>query len=418
MSNFQKILISFGAFIIIGILIYLGILWYLRSRNKMRDSKMLTMNLVIKYKLFLEYLAYQEEQKSNYVLILIKINNLRQLENTYNNQIVSSYLTKVVKELSVYLPFGGKIAQTTERDTFIMYYPVLDEDYESLGRQLKLLAEKTYFGNAISIEKTSSVALTEGNNLKGLSQALIASVRSLGEVTIYDEQVHFSSDEFISLWEQLSNLEFNLRSSKVESIKLGKKTDLYNTVFIGEFDLYTFLNKISIADQSWVNMYMLENILSKIYQENLYENISLPVLLKTIEHESFIDYLEVIVKTNQFLLDNITLSIKLSNIDNEEQLIKNILYLSNLGVKISLSLDDINQNVYNAILKYHVNRLEVNDDLLNHSLISDLLYSAKVNHLEVLLKTNNKELNEQSLNVSHITRGLVEFKEDKKRGKN
>jgi len=53
MTNLQKTLISFGSIIIIAILLYLGVNWYLKSRKKMQKNKMLTLNLVIKYKTFI-----------------------------------------------------------------------------------------------------------------------------------------------------------------------------------------------------------------------------------------------------------------------------------------------------------------------------------------------------------------------------
>src|SRR5690554_7493808 len=58
-----------------------------------RSNKMLTMNLVIKHKLFLEYVKYQEKRNQNYLLYLIKINNLGLLEQTYSDHIVRNYLT-------------------------------------------------------------------------------------------------------------------------------------------------------------------------------------------------------------------------------------------------------------------------------------------------------------------------------------
>jgi len=418
MNELQKSLISFGAIIIIGILIYFGSIWYLKSYKKMKDNKMLTMNLVIKYKLFLEYLSYQDKNKQNYYLFLIKINNLGVLENTYSDYVVKNYLTKTVKELSIYLPFGGKIAQTTQRDTFIIYYPTIDDDAYLLGKQLKLFAQKSYHENGIHITKTNSIAVIDKHDLTGLSNALVSSVRNLGEPTIYDAQKHHLSEEFMSLNEKLKTLDYKLRSFNVETIKVKKVKEVYNDLFINGIELNDFLNQLPVADQSWMNMYLLEYILNKIYYKNIYANISLPVLLVTIENQLFVDYLETIVKANQFLLENIIVSIKLTSVSNEDQLIKNILTLSNLGIKMSLNLDDINQNIYNAIQRYHIKRLEINDILMNHSLIAELLYFSKVNHIEVLYKTEQKNIDEQSLNVTHMTKDMIKFNEDKqKRGR-
>ena len=48
-------------------------------------------------------------------------------------------------------------------------------------------------------------------------------------------------------------------------------------------------------------MLLVETILSKLYHENIYANINIPVMLSTLEQETFTEYLETIVKANQFL---------------------------------------------------------------------------------------------------------------------
>ena len=168
MNELQKSLISVGASIIVLVLVYLSIRYYLKSLKKMKKHKMLTLNLVIKYKLFLEYLTYQEHKNQSFYLFLVKINNLSLVENTYGDHVTRNYLTHIAKELSVYLPFGGKVAQTNQRDKFIIYYPSMDEDKELLGKQFKLLAQKTYHENGIHITKTASVAAIDSFNLEAL----------------------------------------------------------------------------------------------------------------------------------------------------------------------------------------------------------------------------------------------------------
>lgn len=418
MDELQKILISFGAIILIALLIYVGGIWYIRSLRKMNENKMLTMNLVIKYKRFLEYLDYQDNKKQNYYLFLVRINHLNLLENRYSDHVVKAYLTHIAKELSVLLPFGGKIAQTNQRDTFIMYYPALNEDPLVLGKQIKLIALKTYHENGIHIRKTNSVSVVHIKNLSGLSHALIHSVRNLGVATIFDDKKHIPSEEFMSLKEKIKESKLKLKSVNVETLKVNKAKEIYNDVLINDLKMVDFLNKLPLADQAWVNMYCVEHIVNSLYLSNIYANISLPVLLTTLEKELFVDYFETLVKSNQFLIENTCLSLKLGNVTYDEQVIKNILILSNLGVKISLDLDDINQNIYNQIQKYHIKRIEVSDQLMQHNLIAELLYFAKVNHIEVLYKTELKTLEEKNLNVTHITKEVIEFASDnQKRGR-
>ncbi len=418
MDELQKSLIGFGAIIVSIVLVYVGLLWYLKVKRRMNENKMLTMNLVIKYKSFLEYLAYQDKKNRNYYLFLVKVNHLNLVENSFNDHVVRNYLTMVVKELSVYLPFGGKVAQTNQRDTFIIYYPALEEDPIILGKQFKMLAQKTYHENGVHIRKSNSISVVDKNDLRGLSNALVSSVRHLGEPTLYDTSKHPFSEEYLSLADKLKSAKLELKSTYVETIKVNKTKEVYNEVVINELSMLNFLNKLPNIDQAWVNMYFVEYILNRLYLNNIYATISLPVLLSSLESDVFVDYLELIAKSNQFLLENIVISLKLSTVKNEEQVIKNILILSNLGIKISLDLDDINQSIYNQIQKYHIKRIEVDKVLMNHSLIPELLYFSKVNHIEVLYQTNEKNLDEHSLNVTHITKDLVELNLDKqKRGR-
>src|SRR5690606_11101635 len=179
-----------------------------------------------------------------------------------------------------------------------------------------------------------------------------------------------------------------------------------------------FLNKLPVSDMSWVNMMLVVMILNKLYHENISADVNIPVLLSTLEQETFIEYLQTIVKANQFLRENVILSIRLSNVTYEDELIKNILTLSNLGVKMSMRVDEIHQGLYLALQRYHIKRLEIDDKVMEHDMIAELLYFAKVNHIEVLYKTEKSIQDGSFLNVSHITKERLQFKADKqKRGR-
>ncbi|NWH09697.1 hypothetical protein [Acholeplasma laidlawii] len=418
MNELQKSLISLGAIIIVLVLVYLSIHYYLKSLKKMKKHKMLTLNLVIKYKLFLEYLAYQEKKNHTFYLYLVKINNLSLVEHTYSDHTVRNYLTHIAKELSVYLPFCGKLAQTNQRDTFIVYYPSMDEDKELLGKQFKLLAQKTYHENGIHITKTASVATIDSFDLKALSSTLISSIKHLGAVTSHDDMVKEDYETYADLINKLKQVELELKTYQVETLKIKKTNEVFNELLINGSKLDVFLNKLPVSDMSWVNMMLVEMILNKLYHENIYANINIPVLLSTLEQETFIEYLQTIVKANQFLLENVILSIRLSNVTYEDELIKNILTLSNLGVKMSMHVDEIHQGLYLALQRYHIKRLEIDDKVMEHDMIAELLYFAKVNHIEVLYKTEKSIQDGSLLNVSHITKERLQFKADKqKRGR-
>src|SRR5690606_28524791 len=104
--------------------------------------------------------------------------------------------------------------------------------------------------------------------------------------------------------EKIKESKLKLKSVNVETLKANKAKEIYNDVLINDLKMVDFLNKLPLADQAWVNMYCVEHIVNSLYLSNIYANISLPVLLTTLEKELFVDYFETLVKSNQFLIEN------------------------------------------------------------------------------------------------------------------
>src|SRR5690554_566621 len=291
MSTIQITLLIIGTIVVIGTLIYLLITWYLKSRKIEKKNRMMTMNLVIKYRPFLEYLNYQSTKNESFNIYLVKINNLAQLEQRFNDNIVRAYLTRIAKELSVYLPFGGKIAQTNIRDTFIIYYPKTNEDEFEVGERFKALASKSFSRSGINILKTNSVALIEDidYNEKHLADTLISSLRNLGMVTKYDDDITNGSEDFINLVTRLSEDNFNIKSVEVNKNNDPRYKEIYNEIIVNDQKIMKYLNKVPTNDQAWINLNLIENLITILYDNNIFSNITLPVLLNILEKEMFVE---------------------------------------------------------------------------------------------------------------------------------
>lgn len=422
MSTIQKTLLIIGTIVVIGTLIYLLIMWYLKSRKIEKKNRMMTMNLVIKYRPFLEYLNYQSNKNESFNIYLVKINNLTALEKRFNDNIVRAYLTRIAKELSVYLPFGGKIAQTNIRDTFIIYYPKTNEDEYEVGERFKALANKSFTIGGLNIVKTNSIAIVEDldYNNKNLLDTLVTSTRQLGIVTKYDGNINNGSSDYLNLITRLNDDIYNINSFEVLKNNDNRYKEIYNEIIINNNKIKTYLEKVPTIDQAWINLNIIENLINILNDNNILSNFSLPILLNVLEKDLFVETLEHLIIGNGYLMEQVILSIKINNVTYEEKVIKNLLLLSNLGVKLSMELPNLNQENYSFIQKYNINRLEIDDNLMNDSQISELLYFAKVNNLEVLYKTNNKNQDMKELNVSHITGNNIElktFENKKKRGR-
>lgn len=422
MSTIQITLLIIGTIVVIGTLIYLLIMWYLKSRKIEKKNRMMTMNLVIKYRPFLEYLNYQSTKNESFNIYLVKINNLTALEQRFNDNTVRAYLTRITKELSVYLPFGGKIAQTNIRDTFIIYYPKTNEDEYEVGERFKALANKSFTIGGLNIVKTNSVAIVDDldYNNKNLTDTLVTSTRQLGAVTKYDENINNGSSEYFNLITRLNDDIYNVNSFEVIKNNDNRYKEIYNEIIINNNKIKTYLEKVPTIDQAWINLNIIENLINILNDNNLFLNFSLPILLNVLEKDLFVETLEHLIIGNGYLMEQVILSIKITNVTNEEKVIKNLLLLSNLGVKLSIELPNLNQENYSFIQKYNINRLEIDDNLMNDSQISELLYFAKVNNLEIIYKTNKKEQDMSELNVTHLTVKNIELNitnNKKKRGR-
>lgn len=427
MGQFQRVLLSIFLLVLFITFIYLLIKWFLRSRKKIRITKMVTMNLVVKYKPFLEYLDYNLESKNDFDLFLVSLNNFSLLTRKYKNEFVRTYLRKLAKDLSVYLPYGGKIAQTNVRNVFLLYVPNKGQDLTSFGQELKDTAENVYYLKTNIIQKNVSIAILEGSkfskttDLNKLKIALVNSNRNLGEITYYHEDLKVQTNEYDQVLEKIAYANINYDLFPILKDENSRENELFIRPIINDSNLVDFINSLPLLEQAWANMYIIEGELGLLYENNINMKVNIPVVTSILEKELFIDAFTKTVESNQFRLENISVSLNLVNINDETMIIKNILSLISLGVKISLEVKTISPELFILIRNFNIKRIIINDKLLLSDKTTELLYFSKINNLEVLVTTNDKELKDtKELNVTSIamfdrTLSLINLQK-KKRG--
>lgn len=412
LTMFEKQIISASMIIVFIILSYIFIKWFLKNRRKMIKTEMLTLNMVIKFKKFLSYLNYQNKQDEKYILYLVSIDNLDLLERTYDHQTVRTYLRRVAKNLSVYLPYGGKLAQTEKRDTFILYIPESNITEESYAESLKQAASEIFYKDHVSIIKNINITYLKTvskdyfKDLNSLTKGLIQSTRNLGEVIMSEESTPVITSEYQHVTQSLTQSAVNIMGYDVTRLILDEKSEFYPEVYIDRVPMGEYLEKISISDQAWVNMWGVEALLQQLQTQKVKTKITLPILCLTLEKEGFIERLETLMYNYQYLPEQTIISIKESHISNQQEMIKNLFELKTLGYQISYQIKDITPNLYIDIQAYHVSRIEIEADLLltQTEMIHELLYFAKVNQIETLVKSNQTDQIEtfKNLNVTHL----------------
>lgn len=413
LTMFEKQIISASMIIVFIILSYIFIKWFLKNRKKMIKTEMLTLNMVIKFKKFLSYLNYQNNQDEKYILYLVSIDNLDLLERTYDHQTVRTYLRRVAKNLSVYLPYGGKLAQTEKRDTFILYTPESNITEESYAQTLKQAASEAFYKDHISIIKNINITYLKTvskdylKDLDILTKGLIQSTRNLGEITLSQEDLTVITSEYKNVVQNLNQSQVTITGYDVIRLILDEKSEFYPEISIDQQPIEEYLKKISIYDQAWVNMWGIEVLLKQLQTQKIKTKITLPILCLTLEKENFIQKLETLMYVYQYLPEQTIISLKESHITNQQEMVKNLFELKTLGYQISYEVKDITPNLYIDIQAYHVSRIEIEASLLlsQTEMIHELLYFAKVNQIETLVKNTQNSQKEtfKDLNITHLT---------------
>ncbi|VEU81081.1 hypothetical protein [Haploplasma axanthum] len=413
LSLIQKEIIAIAVVIVFLIIGYILVRIYLYNRNKIRENEMLTLNQVIKYKKFGEYLNYKIKKNEEYALYLISINNFDLLERTYNDSTIRTYLRNLARNLSMYLPYGGKIAQTKSRDTFILYVPAVENDYEVFGINLKNAALEQFNRNGISIRKTISIGYidekfpTISEQIEKNMFALIQSRRELGTIVKYDQINITSLTDYKNCYDEVRNNSVAFDLQEVVRKGSAEETEIYVNATINNIEFNEYLKSKSKSDQAWINFWLTELIIEKVI--NVYGNrkIILPISLKMLEKESFFEVFTVILSMSKTSLSQITISIKEDEVIENQIVIKNLLELRNIGIKISFEVKNISQALYSIIQSYHVSRIELSKDVLTNGDLSleELYYFVKVNQIEVQL---NEEIeNDEATHIVKNTNNRI-----------
>ena len=252
MSITQKQILSV---ILIAVFVLLGYLLYkfLKSNfKKSNESKMLSLNLVIKYKDFLKYLAYKQEIKEDYAIYMVRMDNFLDLTKKYSPNIIKLYVRRVVKNLSVMLPYGGKLAQSKERNTFVLYVPKISGNENEYASMLHNAATKPFVYEQIKISQNVSIGYSASviDYLEKLEEAfiaLIASKRALGLLTEHNDELRKPDDKHFSLEKSIESSEIKVVSYQVVRTNVSKLEGYYFNISINN---KTFINYLSEQPQA------------------------------------------------------------------------------------------------------------------------------------------------------------------------
>ncbi len=152
--------------IILGcaVLLAAGFLLLIRLNfRKGREDKYTLISDYAKLNELLRLIDYRIKNKTKdifFTLLLVSIDDFDRVGEIIGQQGADIYLEKFVQVLRKTLPVGGKMAQTAEKETFLVYLPEYygNDGLEKVARVFKEAAEtKILINSVVPIEKTASV---------------------------------------------------------------------------------------------------------------------------------------------------------------------------------------------------------------------------------------------------------------------
>lgn len=393
MSITQKQILSVILIAVFVLLSYLLFKFFKANFKKGNESKMLSLNLVIKYKDFIKYLAYKETVNEDYAIYMVRINNFLDLTKKYSENIIKLYIRRVVKNLSVMLPYGGKLAQSKERNTFILYVPKVSGNEEEYALMLENAATTPFVYEQTKIIQTVSIGYSSSVSdylikLEEAFIALIASKRALGLITEYNNNLSKPDEKYFSLEKAVESALINVRIYQVVRTNVSKLEGYYFNIFINNKTFNNYLGEQPQKDSAWMNMYLISKTLNNIEVINYSSSkIYLPFILSSLEGLNFIDELNLILQSKNLSFNNIAVSIKNSVIKNRNNIIKNILQLKELGALISFEATSIDSEIYKTVEDYGINTVELytNGNVLLEEELIELKNYANINRINTLL---------------------------------
>lgn len=414
-------------FLVVGYILYKFIK---KNFTKDHESRMLSLNLVITYPNFIKYITYKESIKEDFALYMVSINNFVDLTKKYNEKIIKAYVRRVVKNLSTTLPYGGKLAQTKKRDTFIMYVPniygnelefanvIKEASFEPLVVNGKPILENIAIGYTTASAKPIAVLVDEAN------QALVASKRDLNTITRYTKSLVIAKEDHIYVTDRIDRDEYKITISDVIRDRNHREESFLMSVVANNLVFDNYLLQIAQADRLWVNMNIVLKVLDISEKYYIEKPIYLPFLISTLESKGFIENLETMLATRGIEANKVVLMLYPNTVYKQELIVENLLRLKETGFKFAYHLEPGKPQYTLFVEKYHISKIliDLEKNQYDPNFLEEISNYAQVNQVETIIKGDMQNMISfthylKELDLVKINEKVVKVKKikDKKR---
>ncbi|CCV64113.1 Diguanylate cyclase/phosphodiesterase [Alteracholeplasma palmae J233] len=365
------------------VLIYIFIKKIKKEKLSAVEEKQMISEDSLAYPLFLKYVDQKiktEKKNSFFTLIWVNIDNFIEITDNYNEKDSDILINEIHYHLSNVIPKGTKIGYGPRKEAILIYLPAIypEEQMITLAKTIKKASEvKVRIFEDITIQKTSTVSYAtyplQGTDAKtlinGLKMAIYISEHTGGNIIKPYSADMNKNQEYIDFYYELKQAiqkrEFNFLYQPIVYLKDHKIKGFeallrWNHKEKGLLTPDKFLNILeNSGDINWIGLWGLETVVKTIEEIKKYSkeaftfhiNISLRQLLNS---EVVSEFQKIITKYRASSEKIVLELLEFSTAVLQDEMIKTILKLKNIGFKLSVDISDIDFQILTKIEQYQI----------------------------------------------------------------
>lgn len=374
------------ALLLIGfvVLLVISIILIIKEHKRYKKDKFMLIDDVAAYSdviNLIEHRIKNSKEQIYFSLLLISIDDFDQITEYVGVKGEDDYIKKIIELLRMTLPKSAKLAQTAERETFLIYLPEFydEEGIVEIAQRFKDSAEKRVkVMKDIPIQKNASVAVTaypsQGvtvEQLVGNLYTVMYNVKKTGgnNIVCYSPELEREGvyvEHFKEIKQAIKNNKFNMNFNPIYDVSKGRLSGVASVLnwskndgsIIGYNKFIPYLEESD--DEFWFAIWALEKAavsnINVFRLENIKDYfITLIAGIKQLENEDAAFIFQTSLEKYQINPKSVVFEIEnLHTIENGARLMKNILQLQGVGFKFAIDASKIDGNIWDIVNDYNI----------------------------------------------------------------
>lgn len=392
MANLISIQPLITTLVVVIILLGISVLFIMlikKNQAKLQTDKYLLISDMPRLNEVLRLIDYRIKSSKLpifFTLLLISIDDFDSIKDIMNEDGANEYLYKVVTALRAILPVGAKIAQTEEKESFLIYLPEYfdDEILPDVAQKFKTIAQQSFvIRDNIPIQKTVSVAVTtypaQGEDVVALINNLLISIytakKAGGNGLVYYSKELEKERSYTERYKEIKQaidkgrllIKFcpiiNVESDEIDGAQIVScQVDNNGNIAIGN-NLNDYLQEYD--DDIWYTIWSLEKAI--LLNKQIFHNgqgrefiLTIYTGFKFLTDANSAEKLQNSLARYNIDANNVILEVD-DILDNElgNRFVKNLMQMQGIGVRISAVVDSSRKDLLKLIETYDVDLLKV-----------------------------------------------------------